>query len=88
MQPQRIVVEGSETPEAPMAAQLRLREARSEDGYAPSPALALQDALAAQLAEPYVEPWPLAVRFSFMVVSSVALWAAIIMSGLSLARGF
>jgi hypothetical protein len=88
MQPQRIVVEGSETPQAPMAAPLRLREARSEDGYAPSPALALQDALATQMAEPYVEPWPPAVRFSFMVVSSVALWAAIITSSLNLTRGF
>jgi hypothetical protein len=86
MQPQRIVVEGSETLQAPQAL-VRLREAGLADGYAPSPALALQDALAAQLNEPHVEPWPLPARAAFMLMSSVALWAAIIIGGMQLARG-
>lgn len=89
MQPQRIVIEGSETSETLVSApRTQLREAHGADGYAVSPALALQQSLASQLAEPQVQPWPMAARLGFMVVSSALLWAGIIAAGLQLAQGF
>lgn len=87
MQPQRIVVEGLETSQ-PAPARPAPRQAQEADGYAASPALALQQSLAAQLSEPHVERWPMAARLGFMVVSSALLWAGIISLGLQVAKGF